>query len=117
VLFSVSSGKASPGNVYALSAAFDAGVDGSYSHEEDLHVNQIAHRTITVDGDLKDWDGVLPQILPGTGIGANMTEEAWLPFKDFSQGVANGLATAYLAYDETTSTSPRRSPTTQLIPA
>ena len=100
VLFPVTGGKASPRNVYALSASFDAGVDGISTHQEDLHVNQIAHRTITVDGDLRDWNGVLPQILPGTSIGANMTEEAWLPFKDFSQGAASGLATVYLAYDE-----------------
>jgi len=100
VMFPVAGGKASPSNTYALEASMDAGADGISSHKEDLHVNQIAHRTITVDGDLKDWEGVLPQILPGTGIGANMTEEAWLPFKDFSQGTANGLATAYLAYDE-----------------
>jgi hypothetical protein len=100
VLFRVTGGSASPSNMYALFASFDAGNVGTSSHKEDLHVNQIAHRTITVDGDLKDWDGVLPQIIPGTGIGANMTEEAWLPFKDFKQGAANGLATAYLAYDE-----------------
>ncbi len=100
VLFPVTGGRASSSNMYALSASLDAGVDGMSSHKEDLHVNQIAHRTIIVDGDLKDWDGVLPQILPGTGIGANMTEEAWLPFKDFSQGAISGLATAYLAYDE-----------------
>jgi hypothetical protein len=100
VLFPVTGGKASPSNVYALETQMNAGADGTSSHKEDLHVNQIAHRTITVDGDLKDWAGVLPQVLPGTGIGANMTEEAWLPFKDFSQGTTNGLTTAYLAYDE-----------------
>ena len=100
VMFLVTGGKVRPSNTYALEASMDAGADGVSSHKEELHVNQIAHRTITVDGDLKDWEGVLPQILPGTGIGANMTEEAWLPFKDFSQGTTNGLATAYLAYDE-----------------
>ena len=63
-------------------------------------MNQIAHRTINVDGDLSDWKGVLPEILPGAGIGANMTEEAWLPFGAFDQGTVQGLATAYLAYDD-----------------
>jgi hypothetical protein len=100
VLFPVTGGVETPGNTYALNVNVDAGVDGSATHQEDLHVDLIAHRTITVDGDLKDWAGILPQVLPGTGIGANMTEEAWLPFKDFSTGSANGLATVYLAYDE-----------------
>ncbi|HVJ06945.1 MAG TPA: hypothetical protein VM554_01035 [Acidisarcina sp.] len=99
VSFAITGGKPAPSNIYGLSAEFDTGADGKATHKEEIHVNQIAHRTIHVDGDLEDWKGVLPQILPGTGIGANMTEEAWLPFKDFTQGAANGLATAYLAYD------------------
>lgn len=98
--FTISSGKPAPSNIYALSASFDAGKEGSSTLKEEIHVNQIARRTIHVDGDLSDWNGVLPQILPGTNIGANMTEEAWLPFKDFSQGTSSGLATAYLAYDD-----------------
>ena len=100
VTFSVAKGAPVPGNIYPLHAEFDAGSYGESTRNEDLHVNQIAHRRIHVDGDLSDWTGVLPQVLPGTGIGANMTEEAWLPFKNFAQGGANGLATAYLAYDE-----------------
>jgi hypothetical protein len=100
VVFKIGQSKPVPSNVYHLGAEFDAGEDGRSSLEEDLHVDQIAHRTIHVDGDLGDWKGILPQVLPGTGIGANMTEEAWLPFKNFAQGEANGLATAYLAYDD-----------------
>lgn len=98
--FTIASGKEAPSNIYALSAKFDAGKDGSSTHQEDIHVNQIARRTVRVDGDLSDWSGVLPQVLPGTSIGANMTEEAWLPFKDFKQGASSGLATVYLAYDD-----------------
>ena len=90
----------SPQNVYPLEVSVDAGAEGTATHHEDLHVNRIARRTISVDGDLKDWTGILPQILPGTGIGANLTEEAWLPYKDFTQGVGSNLATAYLAYDD-----------------
>ena len=100
IVLRIERGKAAASNVYHLSAEFDAGVDGKTTLQEDLHVNQISHRTIQVDGDLSDWTGVLPQVLPGSGIGANMTEEAWLPFKDFTQGAANGLETAYLAYDD-----------------
>lgn len=87
-------------NVYPLEASVDAGPLGTATLHEDLHVNRIAYRTISVDGDLKDWAGVLPQILPGTGIGANLTEEAWLPYKDFTQGPGSNLATVYLAYDD-----------------
>lgn len=98
--FSVVRGKPAASNIYRLSVEFDAGVDGRSALQEDIHVNQISHRTIRVDGDLADWKDVLPQVLPGSGIGANMTEEAWLPFKDFSQSVVNGLSTVYLAYDD-----------------
>jgi hypothetical protein len=90
----------SPQNIYPLDASVDTGTQGTATLHEDLHVNRIAHRTISVDGDLKDWTGVLPQILPGTGIGANLTEEAWLPYKDFTQGAGSNLATTYLAYDD-----------------
>lgn len=100
VVFAVSPGKPAASNRYSLSAEFDAGDDGKSTHSEEIHVNQISHRTIRVDGDLTDWKGVLPQVLPGTGIGANMTEEAWLPFKDFTQGKGDGIAAAYLAYDD-----------------
>jgi hypothetical protein len=100
VTFAIAAGRSIANNVYTLSSEFDGGAAGKSTHKEDLHVNQISHRTVHVDGDLADWKGVLPQVLPGTGIGANMTEEAWLPFKDFTLGTANGLATAYLAYDD-----------------
>lgn len=100
VIFPLTAVSSSPQNLYSLDASVDAGAQGSASLHEELHVNQIAYRTISVDGDLKDWTGVLPQILPGTGIGANLTEEAWLPYKDFTQGAGSNLATAYLAYDD-----------------
>jgi hypothetical protein len=100
VIFSLSPASLSPQNVYSLEASVDAGTQGTAALHEELHVNQIAYRTITVDGDLKDWTGVLPQILPGTGIGVNLTEEAWLPYKDFTQGTGSNLATTYLAYDD-----------------
>ncbi|WP_260703695.1 DOMON domain-containing protein [Edaphobacter flagellatus] len=100
ILFSIANEKPVASNTYNLSAEFD-GIDGHSVLREEVHVNQIAHRTIQVDGDLADWRGVLPQVMPGSGIGVNMTEEAWLPFTDFSQGVTNGISTVYLAYDDT----------------
>jgi len=79
---------------------FDAGPDGRASLHEDLRVNFIARRTIHVDGNLSDWDGVLPVLLPGVEVGKNLTEQAWLPFKNFDKTAPNGLATVYLAYDD-----------------
>ena len=87
-------------NLYRLVAEFDGGPDGKVVHEEDLRVNLMAKRSIRVDGDLEDWQGVLPQVLPGVAIGPGLTEEAWLPFKKFSREASEGLATAYLAYDD-----------------
>jgi len=97
--FAVTNGKAAASNIYRLSAKF-SGDDGKTVHEEDLRVNYIARRTIKIDGDLDDWQGVLPEVVPGIAFGPNLTEEAWLPFKDFGTSVPNGLATAYLAYDD-----------------
>lgn len=99
IAIDVASGKSDPSNIYPLTATFDAGPDGSVTQEENIHVNQIAHRTIQVDGVLTDWNGVFPQLLPGTQVGRSLTEEAWLPFRDFRQGSSTGVATAYLAYD------------------
>jgi hypothetical protein len=86
-------------NLYPLMARFDGGADGSATHEEEMHANVIAKRTIKVDGDLDDWQGVLPQILPGSALKANLTEEAYLPFLQSGSDAAGGMATAYMAYD------------------
>ena len=97
--FAVAGGRPAANNIYRLSAKF-SGEDGEAVHEEDMHVNYIARRPIHVDGDLSDWQGVLPEVVPGINLGPNMTEEAWLPFKDFGNFVPTGLATVYLAYDD-----------------
>jgi len=95
------SGPAQPNNTYAMKMTFDAGADGVSPWEEDLHVNQIAHRTIKIDGDLSDWKGVLPQtIMPSSQTGPTLTEQAWLPYMKFDQNAAQGLSTGYLAYDD-----------------
>jgi hypothetical protein len=79
---------------------FDGGKDGSCEHREVLHVNLIAHRTITVDGSLDDWKGVLPQPVTSEGIRASLTEQAWLPFMKVDDSIKNGLAIGYAAYDD-----------------
>jgi hypothetical protein len=95
------SGEPARDNRYPLSLAFDAGKDGVAVHEEVMHVNVIARRTINVDGNLEDWKDVLPQtIIADQKSAPSLTEAAWFPYKKFDDSVKNGLATAYLAYDD-----------------
>lgn len=89
-----------PENAYPLRVSFDAGADGQASHEETIRANVIAKRTIAVDGQLDDWTDTIPQTLTAEGIGANMTEKAWLPFSKFDDSISRGVATGYLAYDD-----------------
>ena len=97
----ITGGDASPANAYPLSVTFDAGADGAKTCNEEIRVNVIARRTISVDGKLDEWNGVLPQTVVGTGeSNPTLQEFAWQPFKEFDKGVAGGVATAYLAYDE-----------------
>ena len=53
-----------------------------------------------MDGNLDDWKDVRPQTVTGAGIKTSLTEEAWLPFKQFGKDQKSGVATAYLAYDD-----------------
>lgn len=99
-VFQVTEGKTSASNIYSTAVVFEAGVDGSSEIHEDLHVNAIPKRSISVDGNLADWQDVLPQILPTQGIRSSMTEEAWLPFKSFDKGADKIASVAYLAYDD-----------------
>lgn len=92
--------KAARDNTYPLQVVFDAGQDGKAIRDEAIHCNVIAKRTILVDGKLDDWQDVLPQTLVGAGMGANLTEKAWLPFNTFEDSVAPGMSTGYVAYDE-----------------
>ena len=97
----IAGGAPAADNTYPLSVVFDAGRDGSAAHRENMHVNVIARRTVRVDGSLSDWRGVLPETITAQGAGApTMTEQAWLPFMNYASDVKNGLATAYLAYDD-----------------
>ncbi len=101
VVARVVGGEAVASNTYHLALAFDAGRDGRVEHEEDLHVNLIARRTIQVDGQLDDWEGVLPQVITAPDTSApTLTEAAWFPFKSFGSAVNKGFATGYLACDD-----------------
>jgi hypothetical protein len=99
VTFRLKQGSPAASNIYPLTARFDAGPDGATDFHEDLHVNYIAKRTISIDGDLSDWDGVLPQVLPTAGMPSTLTEEAWLPFKNFGKESKSSTSVVYLAYD------------------
>jgi hypothetical protein len=96
----VEGGDEAASNIYPLNLTFDAGSDGKVEHVEDLHVNVIAKRTIAVDGDLTDWKGVLPEILPTAGIKVNMTEQAYLPYMKIDDQGVSGIDSVYLAYDD-----------------
>jgi hypothetical protein len=101
VLIPIVDGTARPDNSYPLSFKFDAGTDGFAVLEEKLHVNVIAKRTITVDGNLDDWKGVLPYpVQASNDQGPSQALAAWLPMAKFDTSQKPGFATAYLAYDE-----------------
>lgn len=96
----ISGGMAALNNTYALAVRFDAGADGIATHNEDMHVNVISRRNITVDGKLDDWRTVLPQTVSSKGAGSvTLTESAWYPFKNFDTR-AGGYANGYFAYDD-----------------
>ncbi len=79
---------------------FDAGKDGFSAHWENMHVNFISKKTITVDGKLDDWQGVIPQTIEGSSKASiSLTEAAWHPYQKFDQN-AEGLAQTYMAYDD-----------------
>jgi hypothetical protein len=101
VVIPVTGGTPQPDNTYTLKVRFDAQQDGYAVHQEDLHVNFIAKRTIAVDGNLDDWKGVLPEPVHATiaGQGPSLMESAWLPFAKFDASQKSGFATGYLAYD------------------
>jgi hypothetical protein len=91
--------RTTPSNLYPLALTFDAGIDGSAALRETMRINQIARRNIVVDGNLQDWNGVLPQTISGEGLKASLTEEAWLPFRQRAQKVGQSLSSGYLAYN------------------
>ena len=97
----VEAGKAVAANTYPLSVRFDGGADGLVVRNENLHVNVIEKRTVTVDGDLRDWENALPQPAHAPAVSMpNVTEQAWYPFSPMESKTGGGFATAYLAYDE-----------------
>jgi hypothetical protein len=87
-------------NLYPLALQFDAGEAGTAVHYELMHANVIAHRTITIDGNLDDWKGVLPETISSEGGAPSLTEAAWFPFKKTAVSGGLGTATGYLAYDD-----------------
>lgn len=100
VKVNINGGEAVTDNTYPLDVRFDGGRDGLAVHWEDMHVNYIPRKTIRVDGKLDDWTDVMPQPVKGSSDASiSLTESAWYPFKNFETN-ADGMATAYLAYDD-----------------
>jgi hypothetical protein len=88
-------------NRYPLHLLFDGGDGGIAEHVEDMRVNFISRRTITVDGNLEDWKGAISQsIIVDEVATATVTEKAWRPYETFDEGLKKGFSTAYLAWDE-----------------
>ncbi len=93
----VTGGPAAPDNNYRLMATFEG--DGvTVQHAELMHVNLIARRTVTVDGNLDDWQGAIPQT-SATTVGVNESEKAYLPFANWDRQAGGGAVTAWLAHD------------------
>ena len=87
-------------NALALSLLVDAGADGIARHAEVMHVNRIAARAITVDGDLGEWAAVPPQRILASEGGPTTTEAAWWPGRAFPPSLNKGLATVRFAADD-----------------
>jgi len=100
VSVTVTGGDTAASNTYPLAVTFRGGADGQAQLSENIHVNAISRRTITVDGSLDDWKQVLPQTITAGQASRTLTEAAWFPFKSFDATVGTGFATGYLAYDE-----------------
>lgn len=96
----VSSGNANSSNTYPATIYFNAGKDGIATHWEDMHVNYIYRKSITVDGNLDEWQEAIPQTIKSSGASSiSLTEAAWFPFQKFDTN-AEGFSNAYLAYDD-----------------
>jgi hypothetical protein len=99
VSVTVTGGAPAPDNNYRLLATFDAGTNGLKRHAELMHVNWIDQRSITVDGNLEDWDGAIPQT-SARAVDASQTEKAYLPFLNWDRQGGEGTVTAWLAHDD-----------------
>ncbi len=101
VPLAVTGGAARPDNRYPCRVVADFGADGVVATEEDVRVNLINRRTITVDGKLDEWAAAIPQPVEFSGAQtATLTEKAWLPFVAADETVKKGVAVGWLAYDD-----------------
>jgi hypothetical protein len=94
----VARAKANPANAYPFGVRFDSEA-GSAELTEVLHVNAIARGTPAIDGDLADWDRVLPVIVHAKDLARDATEAAWRPWEKESEAEA-GLAEVRFMYDD-----------------
>ncbi len=96
--FTITGGAARDDNTYPLVATFE-GPAGRVEHAEKMHVNYISRRTIAVDGRLDDWKGAIPQTC-AQAVGASVSEQAYLPFRDWSKQVSAAPIEAYVGFDD-----------------
>jgi hypothetical protein len=89
-------------NAYAVDLHFISDSDGDADHHEVLHCNQIARRSVVIDGNLDDWKGCLPQVIGGDQrVGRSVEEAMWTPFAVPSEDAQTGQTTLWLAADDT----------------
>lgn len=94
--------KPAPDNRYRLTARYETADAGASVMSDVMRVNLIERRTIAVDGKLDDWKDARPQVIEATGRGTqSITEQAWLPYVEFQAGAEGGVASGYIAYDDT----------------
>ena len=97
----VTGGSANDANLYPMDLRFDAGNGVVSEHHEDMRVNWISRRSVTIDGKLDDWKDAVPQqIRIEEAAKATMTEKAWKPWETHDEGIKKGFALGYLAWDE-----------------
>ena len=97
----VTGGVANAANRYPLEFRYDGGNGLVSELSEEVRVNWISRRTITIDGKLDDWKEAIPQsIAIEEAAKATMTEKAWRPWETFDEGIKKGFSLGYLAWDD-----------------
>jgi hypothetical protein len=101
LVFEVAEAKPDLTNAHPVTLTADFGAAGGKTHREMIRVNQIARRTVRVDGDLSDWKNVLPHTVRLREKPRSATEAAWLPFLDDDAAKdENRDAQTFFAWDD-----------------
>ncbi|MBE3068655.1 MAG: hypothetical protein IMZ66_00305 [Planctomycetes bacterium] len=85
-----------PSNQYPFTVKVESAM-GAFELTETLHVAVFRQGTITVDGDLADWEkaGAVPVLLSGGKVETDAVEKYWYPFRDLKTTDAAALAVRF----------------------